>query len=116
MSWPFVSRLAFEILEESRNREREVNAMLRNQVVDLTAKYHQLRLMHHSLPDAPMPVPDPPKPDPVARAIAEAAGGNAELAASMRRQATVDAMSGKSADDIVRAIFQGVELDEGSPI
>lgn len=109
MKFPFVSRLAFDVLADA-------NAALRAQHADLLARYHMLRLQGHVAPEPPSPAPPPaPERDPVQTAILEAAGGDARKYTLMLRQAARDRDAGLDDEEIIQAIHHGVEAD-GVPI
>ena len=109
MKFPFVSRLAFDVLADA-------NAALRAQHADLLARYHMLRLQGHAAPE-PAPAPPPPAPerDPVQAAILEAAGSDARKYTLMWRQAARDRDANVPDEEIIRAIRNGIEAD-GVPI
>lgn len=117
--WPWVSREAYDALLESRTRESMMltfqNTELRSQLADMTARYHNLRLMG-AVP-APEPAPAPPAPpdDPVLDAIAEECGDDYAKRAMMLRQVREDRAAHVSDEDIIHRIRHGVE-PEGMPI
>lgn len=98
-----VSRLAYDTLERE-------NARLRDALLDMTARYHTLRLM------GAVPVPEPERPpppsaprDPVLEAIDEECGDDTLKRTMMLRQVRQDRAEGLDNDEIVRRIHGGTE-------
>ena len=121
MKSPFVSRFAFELLADSREREtkqlREECAALRGQLHDMTVRYHTLRLMGQAPvePSAPAPVAEEKEQDEVLAAIHEEAAGDPARLAMMLRQARQDRAARIPDEQIIDAIRSGVQPD-GVPI
>ena len=121
MKLPFVSRLAFELLAESREREtrrlQEECAALRGQLHDMTVRYHTLRLMGQAPVETftPTPVVEDKEPDDVIAAIHEEAAGDPVRLAMMLRQARLDRAMGVPDEEIIAAVRNGIRPD-GVPI
>ena len=117
MKLPFVSRTAFEIALTNTEIAREETREARRALQDMTAKYHQLRLQGQTLPEPVIERPAPKATDPLVSAINERMAGYPELRAAALRQLATDRAAGKSDDDILRDIYEGMSvMDEGTPI
>lgn len=110
MNLPFVSRAmhqeVVEVLYRGIESERENAKMLRNELVDLRAKYHELR-MSGANPVEAKPTLVPRVVDDVTQAINLKSRGDPRLRASMMAQATRDRAAKIPDHEIVDRINRG---------
>lgn len=113
----YVPRESYEAAKLAVHFEQQASEYLRRQLMDITAKYHQLRLQGAEPVAVFTPAPPPPKPiDPLEAAIASKYGSNPTLYDQAMEQLAKDQADNRSADDIMREILEGVTMDEGTPI
>lgn len=128
--WPWVSRARLEAAEagvkfltgmlEQRVRDERAHhessmatfdrwfQAERERAGELLARYHSLKQQGYVEP-APVTPREARSVDPVKRAIAQKAGPNRVLREQMEAQVVVDRLNGKSEDEIVMQIMNGVD-------
>lgn len=115
---PFVSRASHEetcaVFKRWAEAERENATMLRRSLLDVTAKYHQLKLAG-AVDATPPVIRDTREPDPIGRAINQAAGADRTLRAMMWNQVHRDKEADPTITDaeIARRITNGMAVTDG---
>ena len=96
--------------------QQGVSQDLRRQLVDITAKYHQLRLLGAVPTDPPPPEPPAKETDRLTDEIHARYGHSDTLLSAALQQLAADRASKRSDDDILRDIIEGVAVGDGTPI
>ncbi len=115
MRLPFVSRSSHEetcaVFKRWADAEKENAAMLRRSLVDMTARYHQLKLAG-AVESTPVQPREPKEPDPIAKAINQAAGSDRTLRALMYNQVQRD----KAADPLLTDAELALRITAGMAV
>lgn len=115
MSWPWVSRRAYDLLADERDRALQMCDAIRMSHERLTEHMKRIDRVEHGLseqPRTPKAVPDP-MPDELKKYID--GYDNSSVRAELRREATNRYRGGTPWDVIRREIMQSEQQDRTAP-